>query len=193
LDAGIKNMFSSLDRIIFLQNTKTSSGKDTTIITWLLQSSGSDSASYQPTTGDTLKIRVTKPFSSHDVLEITTTSAKVENNLATAQLDNIRVVPNPYLAATSQEPPLPPTITSGRGDRKISFIHLPKNSTIYIYTVRGELVRRLEMDPNQNINDGTVDWDLRSRENIDVAYGVYFYLVDVPGVGQKTGKLAIIK
>ena len=193
LDAGIKNMFSSLDRIIFLQNTKTSSGKDTTIITWLLQSSGSDSASYQPTTGDTLKIRVTKPFSSHDVLEITTTSAKVENNLATAQLDKIRVVPNPYLAATSQEPPLPPTITSGRGDRKISFIHLPKNSTIYIYTVRGELVRRLEMDPNQNINDGTVDWDLRSRENIDVAYGVYFYLVDVPGVGQKTGKLAIIK
>jgi hypothetical protein len=34
---------------------------------------------------------------------------------------------------------------------------------------------------------------LRSRENIEVAYGVYFYLIDVPGVGKKTGKLAIIK
>jgi hypothetical protein len=49
------------------------------------------------------------------------------------------------------------------------------------------------MPPNQSINDGSVDWDLRSRENIEVAYGVYFYLVDAPGVGKKTGKLAIIK
>ena len=193
LDAGIKEQFSSLDRIIFLQNTKTETGKDTTIITWLLQTSGSDTACYIPTSGDTLMIKVTKPFTSQDVLEITTKSAKVENNLASSQLENIRVVPNPYLAATSQEPPLPPTITSGRGDRKISFIHLPKDATIYIYTVRGELVRKLEMSSTQNINDGTVDWDLRSRENIEVAYGVYFYIVDVPGVGKKTGKLAIIK
>ncbi|MEJ2614663.1 MAG: hypothetical protein P8Z35_06880, partial [Ignavibacteriaceae bacterium] len=83
LDAGIKGMFSSLDRIIFIQKTKTPAGKDTTIITWLLQTSGSDTASYTPTSGDTLRLRVTKPFTNQDVLEITTKSAKVENNLAT--------------------------------------------------------------------------------------------------------------
>jgi hypothetical protein len=116
----------------------------------------------------------------------------VDAGLATSQLDAIRVVPNPYVVATSQEPPLPPTITSGRGGRKISFIHLPKNSVVYIYTVRGELVRRLDMPADQNIDDGAVDWDLRTRENLDVAYGVYLYLVDAPA-GRKMGKLAIIK
>ena len=193
LDRSIQGKFSYQDALIFLQKTKNAAGQDTTIITWYLQVSGADSSSYQPTAGDTLKMRVKKPFSSADQLQITTTSASVNNNLAASQLDKIRVVPNPYIATTTQEAPLPPTITSGRGDRKISFIHLPKNSKIYIFTVRGELVKTLEMPPNQSINDGSVDWDLRSRENIEVAYGVYFYLVDAPGVGKKTGKLAIIK
>ena len=193
LDNGSDATFNSLDRVIFLQKTKTAAGKDTTVITWFLQAFGADTASYHPTSGDTLQIRVTKPFSSADILQITTKSATVDNQLASSQLDKIRVVPNPYLAASSQEPPLPPTITSGRGDRKISFIHLPLNSTVYIYTVRGELVRKLEMSPDQNINDGTINWDLRTRENLEVAYGVYFYLVDAPNVGRKYGKLAIIK
>ncbi len=192
LDAGIKNTFSYLDRIILLQNTKTASGKDTTIITWLLQVFGNDTTNYHPTTGDTLKLRVTKPFSNADLLQITTQSASVDNKLASSQLDLIRVVPNPYIAATSQEAPLPPTITSGRGTRKITFYHLPKGSTVYIYTSRGELVRKLQMtDPN--INDGSLNWDLTSSANLEVAYGVYFYLVDAPGVGQKYGKIAIIK
>jgi hypothetical protein len=193
LDGGNDGKFSYQDRIIFLQDTKTASGQDTTIITWLLQVAGADSVSYHPTTGDTLKLRFKIPFTSQDQLQITTTAASVNNKLASSQLDKIRVVPNPYLATTSQESPLPPTITSGRGERKISFIHLPKDSKIYIFTARGELVRTLEMPANQSIDDGSVDWDLRSRENIEVAYGVYFYLVDAPNVGQKTGKLAIIK
>jgi hypothetical protein len=193
LDAGIMGKFSSLDRIIFLQNTKTSTGKDTTIMTWLLQVFGADSASYNPTAGDTLKMRVTKPFTNSDVLQITTTSATVQNNLAKNQLDKIRAVPNPYLAATSQEPKLPIGITTGRGTRKISFIHLPRSCSIYIYTVRGELVRKLVMPPGQAIDDGSLDWDLTTSANLDVAYGVYFYMVDAPGVGQKFGKLAIIK
>lgn len=193
LDNGSDATFNSLDRVIFLQKTKTAAGKDTSVITWFLQAFGADTASYHPTSGDTLQIRVTKPFSSADILQITTKSAMVDNQLASSQLDKIRVVPNPYLATSSQEAPLPPTITSGRGDRKIAFIHLPLNSTVYIYTVRGELVRKLEMSPDQNINDGTINWDLRTRENLEVAYGVYFYLVDAPNVGRKYGKLAIIK
>ncbi len=193
LPGYISGMFSYQSRIIILQDTKTESGQDTTIITWLAQVAGADSVSYHPTAGDTLKLRFKIPFTSQDQLQITTTSASVNNKLASSQLDKIRVVPNPYLATTSQEAPLPPTITSGRGERKISFIHLPKNSKIYIFTARGELVRTLDMPANQSIDDGSVDWDLRSRENIEVAYGVYFYLVDAPNVGQKTGKLAIIK
>jgi hypothetical protein len=193
LDAGLKAKFSSLDRVILLQNTKTSAGKDTTIMSWLIQVFGADTSCYNPTTGDTLKMRVTKPFTSSDVLQITTTSATVKNSLATNQLDKIRVVPNPYVATSTQEAALPATITTGRGTRKISFIHLPRFSSIYIYTIRGELVRKLMMPPGQQINDGSLDWDLTTSANLDVAYGVYLYMVDAPGVGKKFGKLAIIK
>jgi hypothetical protein len=184
--------FTANDLIILLQNVKTASGKDTTVITWTVSPLGVDSVNHVPTSGDTLRLRLSRPFSRNDIFQFSTKSAIVDAGLATSQLDAIRVVPNPYVVATSQEPPLPPTITSGRGERKISFIHLPKNSVVYIYTIRGELVRRLNMPADQNIDDGAVDWDLRTRENLDVAYGVYLYLVDAPA-GRKMGKLAIIK
>ncbi len=190
--------FSVDDIVIFLNTVKTKAGVDTSIITWSLSPVGSDSTNYLPSAGDTLTLKVSKAFVDGDQLTITTKAATVDTKLASNQIDMIRVVPNPYIAATSQEPPLPPTITSGRGERKISFIHIPRATppnvtTIYIYTVRGELVRKLQMPTSQSITDGTIDWDLRTNENLDIAYGVYFFLVDVPGVGQKYGKLAIIK
>ena len=181
------------DRVFFFENGKGSSGQDSVYYTWLLAINGTDTTNHLPTVGDTLKLYTSKPFVSTDQMEITTEAPKVDNKLAADALGNIRAVPNPYVAANPQEPPLPPTITSGRGDRIISFIHLPKNSVIYIFTVRGELVRKLEMPVSQNIDDGSIIWDLRTKSNLEVAYGVYFYLVDAPGVGQKYGKLAIIK
>ncbi|MCL4509901.1 MAG: hypothetical protein M1470_02375 [Bacteroidetes bacterium] len=141
----------------------------------------------------TFTLLTDKPFRKGDLFTFTAHADSVNSTLAENQLGLIRVVPNPYVAATTQEPPLPPGINSGRGTRKISFIHLPPNSTIYIYTSRGELVRKLQTPPGQDIGDGTVDWDLRTEANLDVAYGVYFYLVDSPGIGQKYGKIAIIK
>jgi hypothetical protein len=38
-----------------------------------------------------------------------------------------------------------------------------------------------------------VSWDLRTRENLETAYGIYFYHVDAPDVGERTGRLALIK
>jgi hypothetical protein len=66
-------------------------------------------------------------------------------------------------------------------------------SQLYIYNARGELVRRLSVPPGQDILNGAVEWDLKTDANLEVAYGVYFYLVDAPGIGQKYGKIAIIK
>jgi hypothetical protein len=82
-------------------------------------------------------------------------------------------------------------VTSGRGERRVDFIHLPANSRVRIFDVRGALIRELVHD--SPINDGTVSWDLRTRENLETAYGVYFYHVDAPGVGERTGRLALIK
>jgi hypothetical protein len=85
---------------------------------------------------------------------------------------------------------LPSGITSGRGERKIDFIHLPAQSRVHIFTSRGDRITTLVHDGN--IEDGSVSWNLKTEENLDVAFGVYFYVVESP-VGTKTGKIAIIK
>jgi hypothetical protein len=118
-----------------------------------------------------------------------TTKPTLDNTLTRDALSRIRVVPNPYVAASTLESPLPPSVTSGRL-RRIDFIHLPASAKIYIYTSRGDHVITLIHDGN--IEDGHVSWNLKSKENLDIAFGVYFYVVE-SSVGTKTGKIAIIK
>ena len=144
-----------------------------------------------PGNGNTLTLRTTKPFSSRDAFEFTTKSEHYDDELAKENLENIRVVPNPYVAAASWEQPLPPGVISGRGERKIDFINVPQDSRIDIYTSRGAHVVTLHHEGG--LTDGTVSWDLRTKENLEVAFGVYFYVVDAPGIGQKFGRIAIIK
>jgi hypothetical protein len=145
---------------------------------------------YNLTTGDKLVLKVTKPFRKGDVYEFSPEKPKVSEAIAQDQLPQVHVVPNPYVTASSLEPPLPPGITSGRGTRRMDFIHLPAGAKITIFTARGDHVVTLNHDGN--IENGTVSWNLKTKENLDVAYGVYFYVVE-SSVGKKTGKLAIIK
>ncbi len=160
---------------------------------WYVRFSGDTTMQLPRNDSAKFNILTTKPFRKGDVFSFTAHSDSVSKPLAENQLSLIRVVPNPYVAATTQEQPLPPGINSGRGTRKISFIHLPANCTIYIFDAAGSLVRKLVETPGQDMTDGAVDWDLKTADNLGVAYGVYFYLVDAPGIGQKYGKLAIIK
>lgn len=142
-----------------------------------------------PTAGDVFAFETIKPFSARDSYRFGARPQGINQDEATAQLDRIRVVPNPYVAAASWERPLPSGIT-GRGERRIDFIRLPADATVRVYNVRGHLVweGRHEGGPA----DGSLSWDLRSREGLDVAYGVYFYHVSSP-IGDRTGKLALIK
>jgi hypothetical protein len=67
---------------------------------------------------------------------------------------------------------------------------LPAGAEVFIFTARGEHVKTLIHD--QNIHDGTVSWNLKTKENLDVAPGIYFYVVK-SSFGSKKGKIAIIK
>jgi hypothetical protein len=99
------------------------------------------------------------------------------------------VVPNPYLAAASWEPRS--TFRTGRGERRIYFTNLPQKCTIRIYTLSGYLVNTLEHE--SSIEVGQEAWNLLSKDGQDIAYGVYVFHVDAPGIGEKVGKFAIIK
>jgi hypothetical protein len=139
--------------------------------------------------GDTIKLRTTKPFRAGDTYSFSVPKPTVSEAKKDSTFNTIRVVPNPYVVASTREQPLTPG-TFGRGERRIEFQNVPADAKISIFTARGELVRRLTTDGN--IANGVIPWDVKSSENLDIAYGVYFYVVE-SSAGTKTGKLAIIK
>jgi len=71
----------------------------------------------------------------------------------------------------------------------MDFIHLPAGASIKIFTSRGEHVVSLQHD--SNIQDGTVSWNLKTKENLDVAPGVYFYVVE-SSVGKRPARLELL-
>jgi len=142
-----------------------------------------------PTTG-TFKLGTLKPFNAKDIFNFELKGALIDNNLAKSELDKIKVVPNPYIVTHAGEERLLSFQTSGRGEREVRFTYIPPGSKISIFTVRGELVKTLY---SESLYVGDVYWNLRSEENIDVAYGIYVYVVEAPNIGNKIGKLALIK
>lgn len=99
------------------------------------------------------------------------------------------MVPNPYIATNIFEPQN--TYSSGRGERRIYFRNLPQECTIRIFTISGELVKKITH--YDSIDNGSETWDLLTKDNLAAAYGVYVYHVDAPGVGEHVGKFALIK
>lgn len=142
-----------------------------------------------PTVGDMAYIAVNAPFRSGDLFEIKTKEAHIDRVFAKNEMDRIAVVPNPYCATAEWEPRR--LLASGRGERRIYFIHLPQKATIRIYTTSGELVRVIEHI--STIDDGEAPWNLISKDGMDIAAGIYIYHVDAPGIGEKIGRFAIIK
>ena len=142
-----------------------------------------------PGEGDLFSIKTFKPFRAGDLFEFTTKAASVDEQLAASSLDRIAVVPNPYVAVASWE--RKNIFQTGRGERRIDFIHLPKDAMIRIYNIKGDLIDVIEH--HSTIDDGSASWDMRTREGLDIAFGIYVFHVESLGVGQHIGKFAIIK
>jgi hypothetical protein len=95
-------------------------------------------------------------------------------------LKKINVVPNPYYGYHSGEMNI--------FERWVQFTNLPEKVTIRIFDLAGNQIRKLEKnDPSTTF----LRWDLKNEYELPVASSIYVYLVDVPGVGEKVGKLAI--
>jgi hypothetical protein len=128
-------------------------------------------------------------FTSRDQFKFRVKSAQHSEKRAKVELDKIAVVPDPYIVSASWEKPL--YFTSGRGERRVDFIHLPPKCTIRIFTLDGKLVRKLEHE--DIIEDGHHSWDLTSKDGLDVAPGIYLFHVDAGKLGEKLGRFALIK
>jgi len=142
-----------------------------------------------PSDGDILKIQIKTPFRSGDTYRFSTRAAEIDRIAQKSDLDKIAVVPNPYVVAARWEPPR--LLASGRGERRIFFIHLPTDCTIRIFTISGDHVQTI--DHQASMIDGSESWDLKSKDGLDVAPGIYIFHADAPGVGEKIGRFALIK
>jgi hypothetical protein len=139
--------------------------------------------------GDVFRITINIPFAEDDKYHFTTISSRISDSLAEDELQDIAVVPNPYVVAAAWEPRL--TLESGRGERKLDFINLPSECTIKIFTLNGYLVNTIK---HQSINEnGTYSWNMLSKDGLELAHGLYIYHVEAEDIGEFTGKFALIK
>ena len=142
-----------------------------------------------PVDGDIFLFETSKPFDRDDVLSFKVDGNRLEEPLSEDMLDNIYVVPDPYVAVNSLE--ARSVLLSGRGERRIDFRNLPKQCTIRIFAMSGRQIKEIE---HFGANDKSIaTWNLQSDDGLDVSYGVYIYHVDAPGIGEKIGRFAIIK
>ncbi len=143
-----------------------------------------------PSDGDLLQIITKRPFNSNDRFDFKTEGAQYSAAKAGNGLDNVYVVPNPYVGVNQIEPAnqLP---GQPRGERRIYFENLPPKCSIRIFTLSGEHVKTIEHDGT--IENGREYWNLLNTDGFGVAYGIYFAHIDAPGVGEKIIKFALIK
>ncbi|RMH61774.1 MAG: hypothetical protein D6677_11235 [Calditrichaeota bacterium] len=81
--------------------------------------------------------------------------------------------------------PNPVNLTGG--SRDAWFYNVPEEATIYIYNIRGYLVRRIDRG-----GDRDVRWDVRDNAGHLLSSGVYFYMIEAPDT-HATGKFAVIR
>jgi hypothetical protein len=146
------------------------------------------SAFVRPKKGEKFVLRAPIPFGAKDIYELNMTESIVRSRSSSSVLDRVTVVPNPYIEAAIWEQQ---SVQSGRGPRRIYFNNLPKQCTVRIYTLNGLLIKELFHDGGSGGN-GSLAWDLTTKDGLEPASGLYVYHVDAPGIGEKIGKFAIV-
>jgi hypothetical protein len=134
-----------------------------------------------PQEGTVIRIVTFKPVLPGDKYRITTQKAKLADLQAGKEnINKISVFPNPYFGENSIREP---------GEQNyVRFTGLPTKAVIRIYTLAGLYVRSIEKD---GLNQ-YMDWNLKTENGTSVASGIYIAHIEMPGIGEKILKLAVI-
>ncbi len=156
-----------------------------------------------PKAGDIYQVSFDRAFTENEYFEFKLLPENaLDKKSLKEQMDKIKVVPNPYVMTNSFEPSV--LNYQLNQERRIMFTNIPARCKIKIYTVSGMLVdeiyvdnnienRKTNWDTNTNSN-GTVKWDLKTREGLEISSGYYIYKVIALETGdEKVGKFAVIK
>ena len=133
--------------------------------------------------GDTLpRSRITYK----DIFSFETSAWGVTQGATAADLDKVKVVPNPYLVSSLYEEEF--GLLRREPIRQLKFNNLPSRCTIYIFTIAGDKVQTIE----HNSDNGTETWTMKAAGGREIAPGIYLYLVKTD-TAEKLGRFAVIK
>jgi len=120
-------------------------------------------------------------------------------NPVAANLDRVKVVPNPYIGSVVWNNAIPSDADPWQ--HRLQFVNLPADANIKIFTLDGDFVDEITSGEIVRKTDdflGTgslsvAEWDLITRNNQEAAPGIYIYVVDSPSAGKKIDKFVIVR
>ena len=111
------------------------------------------------------------------------TAADVLASGGRVDLSQVHVVPNPYIFASQYE--------RDPGARVLKFTNLPPEGRIRIFDVAGRFIQEINYDAD-DLKGGDLEWDMQTREQLELAYGLYIFVVESGGQ-KKMGKFVVIR
>jgi hypothetical protein len=144
-----------------------------------------------PQAGDVYRVDFQRPYYLTDTLWFSISETpSLDQHKLDEDMEQIKVVPNPYIMTNAMEPAVANKFLNQR--RRIMFTHIPAQCEIRIFTSSGVLVDKI--DVQNEPSNGIVHWDLLSKEDMEIAAGMYIYHVKSIQTGkEKLGKFAVIK
>jgi hypothetical protein len=144
-----------------------------------------------PQSGDVYQVDWKRPFFETDTIRFSINSDnEINPDSLKRGMDKIKVVPNPYVMTNMMETQVSNPFLNQR--RRLMFTHIPANCNIKIFTVSGIFVD--EIIVSNTPENGIIHWDMLTRENLEIAAGMYIYHIESEMTGDsKLGKFAVIK
>lgn len=134
-----------------------------------------------PPAGTVVRITTFRSLEAGDVFHFSVTESDLNDKVAAKdRFDNITVFPNPYYGTHNLE--------ANKYNRFVRFLGLPQDAIIRIFSLSGVFVDKIEKHTTSDF----VDWDMQNKDGLPVASGMYIAHIDMPGIGEKILKLAII-
>ncbi len=137
-----------------------------------------------PEPGTIFRIETTKPLAAGDVFIIDTAdyAATIDPTAgAIATLDQIGIVPNPYLGSSAFE--------TGTTPHRVRFTSMPQDATIRVFTIAGTLVTELQKSDSLPY----FEWDLRNDSGRLIGSGVFLIHISIPNAGERVLKFGHIR
>jgi hypothetical protein len=185
LDDDLSGGWSWGDRIYPFERQYSAPNPDPAVYTWdadfwigRIVFNDASGALTAPDVGTIVRFTSRKVITLQDVYTFQTALPTV--TMDESVLDNITVAPNPFYLFGPYDPAV--------GNYHIEFQNLPAECNISIYNLAGDFVRRIDKN---TVDESHINWDALSMNGLPVASGIYLYVVDAPGIGQKIGKIAV--